>query len=409
MTLTPPLDIAKVREEFPVLIGSSQGSRLAYLDNASTTQKPRAVIEAELRFYETSNANIHRAVYALAEASTAAFEGARSKLRRFVNARSEREIIFTRGTTEAINLVARSWGSRLQPSDEIIVSAMEHHSNIVPWQMIALERGAKLRVLPMSPSGDLDLEAFESMLSERVKLVAVAHISNAIGTIHPVKDIVRLAKLVGAITLIDGAQAPLHVPIDVQALGADFYALSGHKMLGPTGIGALWGREELLAEMPPYHGGGDMIRTVSFEGTTYADLPAKFEAGTPNIAGAVGLGAAIDFIEGIGLEAIAAHEEILLKHALERLGSISGLRIIGNPKVRASVLSFVVDGVHPHDLASILDSEGVAIRAGHHCCQPLMKELGVPATARGSFALYNTEDEIDRLARGVEKAKGIFA
>jgi cysteine desulfurase / selenocysteine lyase len=406
----PALDVARLRAEFPMLATAARGAPLVYLDNAATSQKPRAVIERIERYYRSENANVHRGVYELSERATAAYEAAREKARAFLNAASTREIVFVRGTTEAVNLVASSWARpRLQPGDEVLVSAMEHHSNIVPWQLACEERGATVRVIPMNRRGELLLEECARLITDRTTLVALAHISNSLGTINPVADIARLAHARGVPVLVDGAQAAPHLPIDVQRLGADFYTVSGHKMFGPTGIGVLYGRAELLEAMPPYQGGGDMIKTVTFAKTTYADLPAKFEAGTPHVAGAVGLGAAIDFLAALDWEAVSAHERDLLAYATERLQQVPGVRLVGTAAHKASVVSFIVDGVHAHDVGTIVDQEGVAIRTGHHCAQPVMDFFGVAATARASFALYNTRAEVDALVAALEKVRRVFS
>jgi cysteine desulfurase/selenocysteine lyase len=403
------IDLERVRADFPILSETFHGKPLVYLDNAATTQKPLAVIDALSHYYRTSNANVHRAIYALGARATDAYEGAREKVRRFVNAAQAREILFVRGTTEAINLVAHSFvRPRLGPGDEVLVSHMEHHSNIVPWQLVCGLTGARVRVIPITDAGELDLERFDELLSPRTKLVAVVHVSNALGTVNPVEEIVRRAHARGVPVLVDGAQAAAHLPIDVQALGADFYAFSGHKLYGPTGIGALYGRAEHLEAMPPWHGGGDMIREVRFEGTTFAGLPNKFEAGTPDIAGAVGLGAAIDYLNGLGLAEVAAHEDALTRYALERLRELPGLRFVGTAAKRGPVVSFELGDAHPHDVATVLDMEGVAIRAGHHCAQPIMDRFGVPATARASFALYNTRSEVDVLITALHKVAEMF-
>lgn len=398
-----------MRRDFPVLAGSANGKPLIYLDNAATSQKPRQVIEALTRFYSEENANIHRGVYELSQRATLAYERARAKVQRFVNAADPHEIVFVRGTTEAINLVATTFcRGRLRDGDEIIVSAMEHHSNIVPWQIVCQHHGARLRVIPMSDEGELDLARYTELLTERTKLVAVVHVSNSLGTVNPVKEIARLAQDAGVPVLVDGAQTAPHMPIDVQDLGADFYALSGHKMFGPTGIGALYGRAELLDTLPPYQGGGEMINSVSFERTTYAPLPAKFEAGTPHIAGAIGLDAAIDYVRNLSWEWIQQHEHGLLTYASEALKTVPGVRIVGTARNKAAVISFVMQGVHAHDIGTILDQEGIAIRTGHHCTQPVMTRLGLAATARASFAFYNTREEVDQLVRGVEKVREVF-
>jgi cysteine desulfurase/selenocysteine lyase len=402
-------DVERVRAAFPILARRVNGKPLVYLDNAATSQKPRSVIDAIGRYYENENANIHRGVYYLSSRATEAYEGAREKARAFLNAREAREMIFVRGTTEAVNLVASSFGhARLQRGDEVLVSAMEHHSNIVPWQMICAERGATLRVIPMTRSGELLLDEYERLLSPRTKLVAVVHLSNSLGTINPIAEIAARAHARGVPVLVDGAQAAQHMPVDVQALGCDFYTVSGHKMFGPTGIGLLYGRADLLEALPPYQGGGDMIRSVTFAKTTYASIPAKFEAGTPHIAGAIGLGAAIDYLAGLDRTAAVAHEADLLAYAEQRLAAVPGVRFVGTAARRAGVLSFVLEGVHAHDVGTIVDQEGVAIRTGHHCTQPVMEFFGVPATARASFAFYNTRAEVDALAAAVAKVRELF-
>jgi cysteine desulfurase/selenocysteine lyase len=403
------LDVEAVRRDFPVLAREVNGRPLCYLDNAASSQRPRAVIDAISRYYETSHANVHRGVHTLSQEATDLFEGAREKLRRFVNARSTREIVFVRGTTEAINLVAQSYGRpRLGPGDEILVSRLEHHANIVPWQMLCEQTGAVLRVIPITPSGEVDFDAFLGLLGERTRLLALSHVSNALGTVVPVERYVREARRRGVPVLLDGAQAAPHLPVDVQALDCDFYCFSGHKMCGPTGIGVLWGRESLLEAMPPWQGGGDMILAVSFERTVYNDLPYKFEAGTPHIAGAIGLGTAVDYLESLGMERIAAAEHDLLVYATQRLAEVPGLTIVGTAPEKAAVVSFTVEGVHPHDLGTILDHEGVAIRTGHHCAMPVMDFFGVPATARASFAFYNTRAEVDRLVDALDVARGML-
>ncbi|MBI5890371.1 MAG: cysteine desulfurase [Nitrosomonadales bacterium] len=397
------------RTDFPILKTRVQGKPLVYLDNAATTQKPLAVIEAESEYYGNYNANVHRGVHALSARATEAYEDARAKVQRFVNAASSDEIVFVRGTTEAINLVAQSYGrSRLQAGDEIILSQMEHHSNIVPWQMLCQQTGARLRIIPVNDQGELQLGIYEALLNERTRLVAVTHVSNALGTINPVKSIVELAHRRGVPVLLDGAQAIAHVPVDVQALDCDFYAFSAHKLYGPTGVGVLYGKMALLEAMPAYQGGGDMIRSVSFEETTYNTVPYKFEAGTPNIAGVIGLGVAVDYVGSIGFEALVSHEQALLSYATPLLADVPGLRIIGNAREKTGILSFVLEGVHPHDIGTILDGEGVAIRAGHHCTMPLMERFGVAATARASFALYNTRLEADALVAAVYKVREVF-
>ena len=403
-------DVERIREDFPVLKQTIHGKPLVYLDNAATAQKPYAVIEAIRKFHEVDCANIHRGVHELSQRSTAAYELTRAKMKRFLNARSKSELIFVRGTTEGINLVASSWGHKnVREGDEIIISAMEHHSNIVPWQMLCESTGATLRVIPINDRGELVMEAYEKLLNPRTKMVAVTHVSNALGTINPVAEIISMAHRAGALALIDGAQAAPHLKVDMQALDADFYALSGHKMVGPTGIGILYGKSKLLNAMPPYQGGGDMIKTVTFEKTTYADLPYKFEAGTPNIAGGIGLGAAVDYLNRIGLDRIGAYEHELLVYGTQALEQIPGLRMIGTAREKAAVLSFVIEGIHPHDIGTVLDRMGIAVRTGHHCAQPVMDRFGVPATTRASLAFYNTTREIDALAAGLRKVKEVFA
>ena len=406
---SPALEVARIRAEFPILDQQVHGKPLVYLDNAATTQKPRTVIDAISHYYNADNANIHRGVHTLSQRATDEYEGAREKVRRFINAADSREIIFTRGTTEAINLLAQSYGRpRFKPGDEILITAMEHHSNIVPWQMLCEQTGALLKVAPIDETGELILDEFHQMLSPRTKLVAVVHISNALGTINPVKEIIDAAHAVGAVVLLDGAQAVAHTPVDVQALDCDFYAFSAHKLYGPTGVGVLYGKREWLEAMPPYQGGGDMIRMVTFEKTEYNSLPYKFEAGTPHIAGGIALGTAIDYVSAIGLEAIAAHEDDLLRYATERATQLPGLRLIGTAREKAGILSFVLEHVHPHDIGTILDHEGVAIRTGHHCAMPVMDFFAVPATARASFAVYNTRDDVDRLIAAIHKVNEVF-
>jgi len=401
------LDVAAIRRDFPILERTVRDGRpLSYLDNAASSQRPRAVIDAMSRYYEHSHANVHRGVHLLSQEATDLFEGAREKVRRFINARSIKEIVFVRGTTEAINLVAQSYGrSQFGPGDEILVSWLEHHANIVPWQMLCQQTGAVLKVAPITQSGEVDYDAFASLLSNRTKLVALAHVSNALGTVVPVQKFIAAAKARGVPVLLDGAQAVPHMKVDVQALDCDFYAFSSHKMCGPTGIGVLYGREALLAAMPPWQGGGDMILAVSFDKTVYNALPYKFEAGTPAIAEAVGLGAAIDYLESLGMERIAAAEHELLVYANERLATIPGLHFVGTAPEKAAVVSFTLEKVHPHDLGTILDSEGVAIRTGHHCAMPVMDFYKLPATARASFAFYNTRAEIDRLVDALHTAR----
>jgi cysteine desulfurase/selenocysteine lyase len=409
-TAPGPIDVEAVRRDFPILAREVNGKPLCYLDNAASSQRPRQVIDAISRYYETSHANVHRGVHRLSQEATDLFEGARETLRRFVNARSTREIVFVRGTTEAINLVAQSHARpRLQPGDEIVISWLEHHANIVPWQMVCEQTGARLRVIPITQSGEVDFEAFLGLLGERTRLLALAHVSNALGTVVPVDRFIREARRRAIPVLLDGAQAAPHMPVDVQALDCDFYCFSGHKMCGPTGIGVLYGRESLLAAMPPWQGGGDMILAVSFERTVYNELPYKFEAGTPHIAGAVGLGAAVDYLQALGLGRIAAAEHDLLDYATERLREVQGLTVVGTAPEKAAVVSFTVAGVHPHDLGTILDHEGVAIRTGHHCAMPVMDFYGVPATARASFAFYNTRAEVDRLVEALQVAREMLA
>lgn len=405
------LDVKAIRKEFPILHRTVRGKPLIYLDSAATSQKPRQVIEVERQVYEHYNANVHRGAYRIAEEVTAAYEGAREKLARFLNAPGKECIIFTRSTTEAINLVAYAWGwENLREGDEILLTEMEHHSNIVPWQLIAQRTGAKLRVVPVTDGGFLDMDAFDRLLTERVKLVAVTHVSNVLGTINPIKEICRKAHEVGAVILVDGAQGAPHLPVDVQDIDCDFYALSGHKMLGPTGSGVLYGKRDLLEAMPPFLGGGEMIRTVTFERTTYNEIPYKFEAGTPPIAQAIALGVAVEYLMALGMENIRAHEQSLVGYALERLGEISDLIVYGPspPHRRGGVIAFNVGDIHPHDLATFLDAAGICIRAGHHCAQPLMRRLGVPATARVSFYLYNTPEEVDALIETLHKAATFF-
>lgn len=400
---------AQVAADFPILTRRVRDKRLVYLDNAATTHKPEAVIETERAFYRESNANIHRGVHWLSQHATDLYERARERVQRFLNAARSEEIVFTRGTTEAINLVAWSWGrANLKPGDEILVTGMEHHSNIVPWQLVCEQTGAVLKAVPLTDRGELEPGAFEAMLGPRTRLAAIVHVSNALGTVNPVAAMVERAHAAGARVLVDGAQAVAHQAVDVQALGCDFYAFSGHKLYGPTGIGALYARHELLAAMPPWQGGGDMIRTVSFEGSTWADPPARFEAGTPNIAGGVGLAAAIDYVTGIGLPRIAAHEHALLEYATEAALRIPGLRLIGTAPGKTGILSFMVEGIHPHDLGTILDAEGVAIRAGHHCAMPVMTRFGIPGTARASLAMYNDERDIDALMAAIRSAQRMF-
>jgi cysteine desulfurase / selenocysteine lyase len=403
-------DVEAVRREFPILGRTVHGKPLAYLDSGASAQSPRSVIAAVNEYERLHHANIHRGVHTLSQEATALYESARERVARFINARSPREIVFVRGTTEAINLVAQSYGRPLfKPGDEVLITHLEHHANIVPWQILCEQTGATLVVAPMDARGEVRAEAVEALMSERTRLLACAHISNALGTILPVRPLIAAAKARGITTLVDGAQAVPHVAVNVQELGCDFYAFSGHKMFGPTGVGVLYGRESLLERMPPWQGGGDMILTVSFGKTVYNALPHKFEAGTPNISGVVGLGAAVDFMQSLDREAVHAHEQELLEHATDVLSAIDGLRIIGTAPDKASLISFVVEGVHPHDLGTILDGDGIAIRTGHHCAMPVMDFFEVPATARASFALYNTLDEIDRLAASIERARALIA
>jgi cysteine desulfurase/selenocysteine lyase len=402
-------DVEKVRRDFPILREKVQGKPLVYLDNAATSQKPQAVIETLQKYYSLENANIHRGIHFLSERATQAYEDARAKVARFINAADGREIIFVRGTTEGINLVAHSYGRKfIGEEDEIILSAMEHHSNIVPWQILCEQVGARLRIIPMNDDGELLIDEYERLLSDRTKLVAVTHLSNALGTINPVKQIIQIAHRRGVPVLVDGAQAAPHLKVDVRDLDCDFYAFSGHKLYGPTGVGVLYGRASFLDAVPPYQGGGDMIRSVTFEKTLYNILPYKFEAGTPNIAGGIGLGAAIDYLSQVGLELVTAYERELLDYATKAVSTISGVRIIGTARDKAGVLSFVLGGVHAHDVGTILDQEGIAIRTGHHCAMPVMELFGVPATARASLAFYNTRDEVDALVGAIHKAKKVF-
>jgi cysteine desulfurase/selenocysteine lyase len=404
------LDIEKIRADFPILHQTVHGKPLVYLDNAATSQKPRVVIDAITRYYEGTNSNIHRGVHFLSEQATLEYEGARQTVQKFINAAYAHEIIFVRGTTEGINLVAQTYGrAQVRQGDEVLITAMEHHSNIVPWQILCDERGAKLRVAPINDRGELLLDEFAKLLGPRTKLAAFTHISNALGTINPVRQMVELAHRQNIPVLIDGAQAAPHMAVDVQALDCDFYTFSGHKVYGPTGIGVLYGKSALLNAMPPYQGGGDMISSVTFEKTTYNKLPYKFEAGTPDIAGVIGLGVALAYVNALGIENIAAHEHELLVYATEKLTAIPGVRLIGTAEEKAGVLSFVIEGVHPHDVGTILDQEGIAIRTGHHCSQPVMERFGIPATARASFAVYNTFAEIDALVRGIGKVREVFA
>jgi cysteine desulfurase/selenocysteine lyase len=406
-TLT--FDVAKLRQDFPILAERVHGKPLVYLDNANTTQKPRQVLDALDHYYRHDNANIHRATHLLSERATAAYEGTRATVASFINAPDKREVVFTKGCTEGINLVAQTWGrSTLKPGDEVLVTWMEHHSNIVPWQLVCAATGATLKVCPITDRGELDLDAFDRLLTPRTKIVAMIHVSNALGTINPVADLTRKAQAVGAAVLVDGAQAVPHLPVDVQSIGCDFYTFSGHKIYGPTGTGILYGKAARLEAMPPYQGGGDMIASVTFEKTDYNVLPYKFEAGTPNIAGMVGLGAAIKYVEGIDREAARAHEDALLEYLTAQVTAVPGTRLLGEAREKSSVLSFVMDGVHPHDVGTILDTEGIAVRTGQHCAQPIMDRYGVPATVRASIGLYNTRDDVDAFIRGLHKVREVF-
>lgn len=404
----PKFDVESIRRDFPILAQKIQGHRLAFLDSAASSQRPQSVIDTISAYYEHDHANVHRGIHTLSHRATDAYEGAREKVRRFVNAASTREIIFTSGTTESINLVASSLGRSFSAADEIVITHLEHHSNIVPWQLLAEQTGVKLKIAPINDRGEILFDEFQSLLGPRTRLVAVTHVSNALGTILPVDQIVAAAKQHAIPVLLDGAQAVPHQPVDVTAIGCDFYAFSGHKMCGPTGIGVLYGKEEWLEKMPPYQGGGDMILTVSFSGTTYNELPYKFEAGTPNIAGAIGLGAAIDYLDEIGMEQICRYEAELLKYATNRICELDGIRLIGTAEHKASVISFNLDGIHPHDLGTVLDHQGVAIRTGHHCAMPVMSFFEIPGTARASLAFYNNRQDIDQLVDGLQVALDMF-
>jgi cysteine desulfurase / selenocysteine lyase len=402
-------DVNRIREDFPILKKKVHDKNLVYLDNAATTQKPTFVIDKVNKYYSTMNANIHRGVHALSQEATEAFEGARIQIKHFINAIGKNQVIFTRGTTEAINLVVSSYGrTNINEGDEIIISHMEHHSNIVPWQLLCKEKNAKLRVIPINDDGELIYEEFEKMVNKKTKFISIVYVSNSLGTINPIKEIIKYAHQFNIPVLVDAAQAVNHIKVDVQELDCDFLAFSGHKIYGPTGIGALYGKVELLDSMPPYQGGGDMISKVTFEETTYNELPHKFEAGTPDIAGAIGLGAAIEYVNKIGIENIKEHEHNLLEYATKKIAEVPGLRIIGNAKEKTSVLSFVLDNIHPHDIGTFLDFEGVAIRTGHHCTQPLMQRFNIPATSRASFAMYNTKEEVDVLVNGLKKIIEVF-
>jgi cysteine desulfurase/selenocysteine lyase len=403
-------NVERIRRDFPILARDVRGKKLVYLDNAATSQKPRAVIEAVSRYYEQENANIHRGVHFLSELATREHDRARELVRDFINAPATKEIVFVRGTTEAINLVAQTYGrANVKAGDEVLITAMEHHSNIVPWQILCEEKGAKLRVAPINDDGELVVGELHKMMSARTKILALAHVSNALGTVNPLRKIVECAHSKNIPVLVDGAQAVPHMKVDVQALGCDFYTLSGHKMFGPMGIGVLYGKAELLEAMPPYQGGGDMISSVTFEKTTYNKVPFKFEAGTPDVAGAIGLGAAIEYLNEIGMDNIAQYEHELLAYATEKVAAIPGVRLIGTAKEKAGVLSFVIEGIHPHDVGTVLDQEGIAVRTGHHCAQPIMDRFGIPATARASLAFYNTKEEVDALAAGIRKVQEVLA
>jgi cysteine desulfurase / selenocysteine lyase len=405
-----PYDVQRVRRDFPILQTTVHGKPLVYLDNAATSQKPIQVIEVMRRYYESGNANIHRGVHYLSEHATEEHEAARATAQKFINAAHAHEVIFVRGTTEGLNLVAQTYGrANVRAGDEVLVTAMEHHSNIVPWQILCEEKGAKLRVAPINDAGELLLDEFARLLTLRTKIVAVTHVSNALGTIVPLKQIVAMAHARNIPVIVDGAQAIPHIPVDVQDLGVDFYTFSGHKVYGPTGIGVLYGKSALLDAMPPYQGGGDMISSVTFEKTLYNKLPFKFEAGTPHVAGAIGLAAALDYVNALGLASIGAYEHEVLDYAIRSVGSIPGVRLYGTAKHKAGVLSFTLEGVHPHDIGTILDQEGIAVRTGHHCAQPVMQRFGIPATARASFALYNTREEVDALVAGIHKVREVFA
>ena len=405
-----PVPMEALRRDFPILERPIDGRPLVYLDSANTTQKPRALIEAERAVYETAYANVHRGTYGLAVRAEQAYEATRAKVQRFLNARESAEIVFVRGTTEAINLVAQTYGrSQVWAGDEVLVSGMEHHSNLVPWQVLCQEKRARLRVAPITDAGEIALDEMERSMGHRTRIVAVSHVSNALGTVNPIRRIVEMAHDRGIPVLVDGAQAAAHMPVDVQALGCDFYALSAHKLYGPSGLGVLYGRRELLGSLPPWQLGGDMVRSVTLGKTTYNDIPHRFEAGTPHIAGAIAFAATLDYLAAAGLDRIAAHEGALLDDAAERLAAVPGLRILGQPRQRAGVLSFVLEGIHAHDVGTVLDDEGIAVRTGHHCAQPLMARFGVPATTRVSFGLYNTRDDVDALVRGLHRVREMFA
>ncbi len=408
--MTTTFNVNKIRNDFPILKQQVNGCPLVYLDNGATSQKPQSVIDAIVNYYSTTNSNVHRGVHTMSQQATDGYEGARAKVRQFINASDDREIIFTRNTTEGINLVAHSYGRQnIGPGDDIIVSNMEHHSNIVPWQMLCEETGANLRVVPIDDAGELLMDEYEKMLSSRTKLVSITHVSNALGTILPAAQIARMAHAHGAPVLFDGAQAVPHMPVDVQELDCDFYVFSGHKLFGPTGIGILYGKAEYLEAMPPFLGGGEMIKSVTFEKTIYNDLPYKFEGGTPDIAGAIGLGAAIDYVNDLGFDQITAHEDELLRYGTDALSTIEGLKIIGTAEHKAGILSFVMDLAHPHDIGTILDEQGIAVRTGHHCAQPVMQRFQIPATARASLAFYNTKEDIDALVKGIDRVIEVFS
>ena len=410
LVATSGFEVETVRRDFPILREKVRGKALVYLDNAATSQKPQQVVDAITRYYQRGNANIHRGVHFLSEHATEEHEAARRAVQRFVNATRLEEIVFVRGTTEAINLVAQTYGkSNVQAGDEVLISAMEHHSNIVPWQILCEQQGAKLQIIPINDQGELLVDEFQKLLSSRTRIVALAHVSNALGTINPIRETVKMAHARNIPVLVDGAQAVPHIKVDVRDLDCDFYAFSSHKMYGPMGTGVLYGKFNLLNAMPPYQGGGDMIRSVTFEKTTYNQLPYRFEAGTPDVAGAIGLAAAINYLNALGIENIAAHEHELLAYATAALSKVPGIRVIGNAKEKAAVLSFVMEGVHPHDIGTILDQEGIAVRTGHHCAQPIMQRFGIPATVRASFGLYNTRSEVDALIAGIEKVREVFA
>ncbi len=406
---TSTLDLNKIRGDFPILKQTVNGNPLVYLDNGATSQKPQSIIDAIVNYYTTTNSNVHRGVHTLSQQATDGYEGARAKIQKFINAGDEKEVIYTRNTTEGINLVAHSYGRKnIGPGDDIIVSNMEHHSNIVPWQMLCEENGANLLVVPIDDTGELIMDEYQKMLSPKTKLVSITHVSNALGTILPAKQIVKMAHDVGSPVLLDGAQAVPHMPVDMQDIDCDFYVFSGHKLFGPTGIGVLYGKSEYLEAMPPFLGGGEMIKSVTFEKTIYNDLPYKFEGGTPDIAGAIGLGAAIDYVTNLGFDQIMAHEDELLRYGTEALSAIDGVRIVGTAVDKAGILSFVMDKAHPHDIGTILDEQGIAIRTGHHCAQPVMQRFQIPATARASFAFYNNKEDIDALVKGIDRVIEVF-